>query len=430
MNMQTERERDCPQISLPKRKRTMFFLILYSLFTFDLIARVGINSIFPLIQADLQLTDVQVGMMGSIVLFGMAVFVLPISFLGEKYSTKKGITLSALIWSIGTLISGMANNFSTLLISRFFVGSGNSAYAPLSNSLLTSMYPKGDWGKKIGIYNTGMTLGMALGAIVFANIANQFGWRVSFYTVGLASLVLTFISLLLPDPNKILSNNSTSSKKASTKNQVTLKNTVHIIAKNKSLLGICLGAGLMSTVLQGNLSWLSIFFVREMNLSLAFTATLISIISLVSAFGYPIGGAIMDKWYKRDKRVRVFLPALSISFAVLCFSIGFYFKIIVLVVAGGFFLTTACTAYHVSTQELVPTWLKSISYGVYVVFIQFFGAAGPLLIGALSEKLSLVNALMIVQLINILAVVIFLIARRTYISDFNKARQLEADTNA
>ena len=292
------------------------------------------------------------------------------------------------------------------------------------------MYPKGDWGKKIGIYNTGMTLGMALGAIVFANIANQFGWRVSFYTVGLASLVLTFISLLLPDPNNILSNNSTSSKKASTKNQVTLKNTVHIIAKNKSLLGICLGAGLMSTVLQGNLSWLSIFFVREMNLSLAFTATLISIISLVSAFGYPIGGAIMDKWYKRDKRVRVFLPALSISFAVLCFSIGFYFKIIVLVVAGGFFLTTACTAYHVSTQELVPTWLKSISYGVYVVFIQFFGAAGPLLIGALSEKLSLVNALMIVQLINILAVVIFLIASRTYISDFNKARQLEADTNA
>ena len=48
----------------------------------DFISRVGINAIFPVIQADLQLTDTQVGMMGSVVLLGMAVFVLPISFLG------------------------------------------------------------------------------------------------------------------------------------------------------------------------------------------------------------------------------------------------------------------------------------------------------------------------------------------------------------
>lgn len=115
---------DKPLIYVPPKKRTLFFIILYGLFMIDFISRVGINSIFPVIQADLGLTDTEVGMMGSVVLLGMAIMVLPVSFLGEKYSPKKAISLSALVWSVGTLLSGMANNFHVLLVSRFIVGTG------------------------------------------------------------------------------------------------------------------------------------------------------------------------------------------------------------------------------------------------------------------------------------------------------------------
>lgn len=87
MMKQSTQEQDQPLIQVPKRKRTICFLILYGLFVIDFISRVGINAIFPVIQADLQLTDTQVGMMGSVVLLGMAVFVLPISFLGGKVFT-------------------------------------------------------------------------------------------------------------------------------------------------------------------------------------------------------------------------------------------------------------------------------------------------------------------------------------------------------
>ena len=62
---------------------------MYGLFVIDFISRVGINAIFLVVQADLGLSDMEVGMMGSIVLLGMAILVLPVSFLGEKYSPKK-----------------------------------------------------------------------------------------------------------------------------------------------------------------------------------------------------------------------------------------------------------------------------------------------------------------------------------------------------
>ncbi|HHY25641.1 MAG TPA: MFS transporter, partial [Desulfitobacterium dehalogenans] len=163
---------DEPLASLPKKKRTIFFLILYALFVIDFIARVGINAIFPIIQGDLQLSDGQMGSLASIVLLAMAVFVFPVAFLGEKYSTKKVISISAFVWGIGSFFSGIANSFMLLFVSRFMVGIGNSAYAPLSTSMVTSMYKKSDWGKKIGIYNTAIGLGTAAGALVFANIAN------------------------------------------------------------------------------------------------------------------------------------------------------------------------------------------------------------------------------------------------------------------
>lgn len=423
---------DKPLIYVPPKKRTIFFAIMYGLFVIDFISRVGINAIFPVVQADLGLSDMEVGMMGSVVLLGMAILVLPVSFLGEKYSPKKAISLSALVWSVGTLLSGMASNFSLLLMSRFMVGAGNSAYAPLSNSLITSMYSKKDWGKKIGIYNTAMTLGMALGAIVFANLADNFGWRVAFYTVGVISILLTIASLSLPDSKKMIEkqcceeDHEISGEK--NKAEVNLKIALKVIGKNRSLIGICFGAGLMALVMQGILSWLSIYFVREMGMSIGLAASLISVLALISALGYPLGGMIMDKWYMYDKRSRVFLPVICITIATVCFLVGLQFKLVPVIFLASFCLTTANTSYHVSTQELVPSWFKSVSYGVYVLFIQLFGAVGPLLTGVLSEKMGLTQALSAIQVLLVVASVVFFLTSRVYVSDFMKARKLESES--
>lgn len=422
---------DKPLIDVHPKKRTLFFIILYCLFAFDFIARVGINAIFPVIQGDLGLSDTEVGMMGSVVLLGMGVLVLPVSFLGEKYSTKKAITLSALVWSVGTLLSGMASSFHLLLASRFMVGAGNSAYAPLSNSMITSMYSKKDWGKKIGIYNTAMTIGMALGAIVFANLANSFGWRMAFYTVGVISVILTIASLALPDPKKILAMQSATGNVKQVKEQeqakVNIREALKVFGKNKTLLGMCMAAGLGALVVQGINSWMSIYFVREMGLPISYAATLVSVVALIAAVSYPIGGAIMDKWYLVDKRCRVFMPCICKILAVTTFGLGFYLKLIPLIFVGGFFATMGSTCYHVATQELVPSWFKSVSYGVYVLFIQLLGAVGPLLVGSLSEIFGLKTALAGTQLLSLVAAIILLILSRSYIKDFDRARQMERE---
>ena len=399
-----------------KDKRKIYFSILYLMFVGDFISRVGINSIFPILQKQLDITDSQLGILSGVVLLGMASFVLIISYLGEKTSKRNVIAISALIWGVGSLFSGFASGFILLVLSRFFVGIGNSAYAPLATSTLTGLYDKSKWGKVIGLFNTAMTVGGAIGGILFVKIASTFGWRAGFYFIGVVSIVLSGVSLIIPD-NRVKDN-----KNNNKNNVVSVKNAFKSIISNKALIIMCIGAGTAIMALTAINSWMSIYLVREMNLSITTVANLISIMALLSVVGFPIGGILLDILCKKSKKSRVLFPAVCITLTGIFYFIGFYFKSIPVILFAATLYTFGGTAFHTATQELVPTQLRSISYGTYVVFIQFLGALGPIFTGAISQAFGIGIAILIVQAFFILSAIILVISSIFYIKCFEEAR--------
>ncbi|WP_283625091.1 MFS transporter [Clostridium butyricum] len=399
-----------------KDKRKIYFSILYLMFVGDFISRVGINSIFPILQKQLNITDSQLGILSGVVLLGMASFVLIISYLGEKTSKRNVIAISALIWGVGSLFSGFASGFILLVLSRFFVGIGNSAYAPLATSTLTGLYDKSKWGKVIGLFNTAMTVGGAIGGILFVKIASTFGWRAGFYFIGVVSIVLSGLSLIIPD-NRVKDN-----KNNNKNNVVSIKNAFKSIISNKALIIMCIGAGTAIMALTAINSWMSIYLVREMNLSITTVANLISIMALLSVVGFPIGGILLDILCKKSKKSRVLFPAVCITLTGIFYFIGFYFKSIPVILFAATLYTFGGTAFHTATQELVPTQLRSISYGTYVVFIQFLGALGPIFTGAISQAFGIGIAILIVQALFILSAIILVISSIFYIKCFEEAR--------
>lgn len=412
---------DRPVIQVSKKKRSLSFMLMYCLFVADFIARVGINAIMPLIQKDLQLTDGQIGALVSCVALGMAVCVIPISYLGEKHSPKKAITISAMIWGIGSFLSGLANNLYILLFSRFLVGSGNSSYAALSNSLITSMYRKSEWGRKVGIYNTAMPVGMALGSILFVQVAATVNWRAAFYLIGAITMVLVALSFFLPDTKK----ETEKTTKVDTKKQVNIKMAIKSIFKNKALMCACLGAGLTVMCVQAVLAYLSIFLVREMNMSVSTAGMIISANALISIVALPIGGVLLDKWCAKDKRGRVWLPAICFSLFAICCVCGFTFRAIPFIFLAQFSYNLAGSSIHTATQELVPIWFKSVSYGTYVLFCQVLGAIGPICTGLLSDAIGISNALSLIQVCCFISAGILFYCGIIFKKDYEKARAAE-----
>lgn len=399
-------------------KKKIYFLILYLLFMVDFIARVGINSILPIIQSDMNLNDSQIGVISGVVLFGMAIFVLPISVLGEKKSTRRAITISSIIWGVGSLFSGVATSFLQLSASRFFVGIGNSAFAPLATSTITSWHDKSKWGKVVGIFNTAMVLGGAIGAIVFVRLSTTIGWRNTFYIVGVVSLMLSLLSLIIPANNKKVE------EKGNIKS-IKTKNIIKSVIENKALIIMCLGAGIAIMALNGINAWLSVYFVREMGVSISNTALIVSFMSIFSIIGFPIGGVLLDIFYKKNKRSRIIIPAICIALCGILYFLGFYFKILPLIILAATIYTFGGTAFHTASQELVSKNLKSVSYAVYVLFIQFLGAIGPIFVGLVSQHFNLKIALISVQILFIISALILFRCSFLYVKYYEKAREEE-----
>lgn len=412
------------QTTMTKNKNASFYvIILYLLFLSDFVCRVGINAILPVIKEDLALTNTEVGLLSSAVLLSMSIFVLPISYFADKFSKKKMIVLMSGIWSICTLLFGIAKSFPLILLSRFGVGIGNSAYAPISTSIVTNLFDKTQWGKVLGLYNTAMPFGLAFGSMLCGIMAERWGWRVTVLTIGAISMVVCLLSLTIPETAG--ERQDVPQKGIPQKKKINLKTAVSVILKNKSLLLVCTAMGITS--LAGNIqgTFTTLFYVQDMQMSVTTAATLLGSTGLFAIVTYPFGGYLMDKWYQKDLRSRAWYPStVCLVKAIVC-AAGFYFHNVPLILFSALIGQLAVSSGHAVNQELVPAEYKSFSYGFYVIFIQLLGAIGPTLGGIMGDKMGMQTILVGVQFIILISVVLFALAGFSYRKDFERARAME-----
>ena len=83
------------------------------------------------------------------------------------------------------------------------------------------------------------------------------------------------------------------------------------------------------------------------------------------------------------------------------------------------------TSFHTAAHELVPVWYKSVSYGIYVLFIQLLGAVGPTIGGVMVDKMGVQNAMANAQIFFVISAVLLFLAGGIYIKYYNRAREEE-----
>lgn len=406
-----------PLVPLSRGKLILSMTILYLLFASDLWARVGINALLPVLQKDLLLTDIQIGMLGSAVLIGMISFVLPASYLADKWSRRGTVCLMGLTWSIGTILCGLVPSMAMLVLGRFLVGGGNSSYAPASVAMLTNWFPKKSWGRVIGLYNTSYQIGISGGLIVTGYLAAAYGWRTTFVIIGIPSLILALTALLIPaGPAKTT---ATVAKVP----RVSVREALSVILKNRTLMSTALATTFFNMTATSFIMFTSIYFMREMNMDVARAASILGLMGLTGFAAMPLGGLILDVWYKRDMRCRGWFPAICLLLTAILFCAGYAGKSLLFMTLGCFVINMVPTCYHVITQEVVPARYKASSYGSLVIFLQLGGTIGSTLTGILSHSFGIQQALVWIQLSLVLSACCFLAAGLCYRQDFARAQE-------
>ena len=414
---------DIATTPISKSKLIYSFFVLYSLFVLDLAARQGVLSVFPSMQAELGLSDAQVGLAGSIVLLGMSMFVLPFSYMGDKVSKKYSVGIMGAIWGLGCMACAMATNAFTLISGRFLIGMGNSSYAPVSVSMLTSWIKQSRWGTSIGFYNSAMPVGMALGTMIAGFLSVSYSWRMPFIVLGVLTFVFVILAMFIPNAVK---QSSTDEKKITIQKNVTVKEATKFTAQNKTLILLSLASGTSNLALASMATWIPMYLVRSLGWTIAEVGAILGPIYLIGGILVaPLGGMLSDFLLKFSRRMRVWLSVPLFILVATSNFLAIEYSIFAFIIISSLLCNLPYVGYHIATQELVPTRYKASAYGTYVIILQGMGFVGPILTGYLSGVYGLNTALICMQVFFIMGAFFATLSGVFYMKDYAKAQALE-----
>jgi MFS family permease len=143
----------------------------------------------PLLQDELHLSATQFGALGSAFFVSYVLAMIPAGSLADRYGAKVVLGIGAAIWSVATLLTGLAGGFATLLALRLLLGLGESAAFPCTSKLIATGVKREHIGLANGVTGFGYLFGPAIGTFVGGLLTARLGWRPVFVIFGALSLL-------------------------------------------------------------------------------------------------------------------------------------------------------------------------------------------------------------------------------------------------
>ncbi|MDX9787272.1 MAG: MFS transporter [Desulfobacterales bacterium] len=366
-------------------------LMLSVIYMFSIMDRNIISIVLDLIKKDLHLSDFELALMSGLAFaFFYGVMGIPIGHLADRKNRVSLITICLSVWSLMTILSGLAVNFLMLVVARMGVGIGEAGCAPSAHSIMVDIYKPIDRGKVMAIYHAAQPFGTASAMFVGGWLADAYGWRITLITIGLPGLLLAVAAKLwLKEPVRPEGN-----KRENAKPGPTIWQTITLLLRNKLFRTTCMAhIACVSFMLSIITVWLPTVMHRSLELSFSQIGMGLGIVSIISGiFGTLASGPISDRLYKKDARWLAYLPAIFVFlatpfflFAMTTKNLTIFYGCVTCVYVLIFAHTAPCFAL---IHHSVDSSIRAMTIAIVILLVNFFGMGiCPSLIGFISDML-------------------------------------------
>jgi EmrB/QacA subfamily drug resistance transporter len=154
-----------------------------------------VNVALPAIQADLAtsiagaqwIVNAYLLMLGALVLLGGSA--------GDRFGRRRIFIVGIMIFTLASIICGLATNTPMLIIARAIQGVGSALLVPGSLAIISASFSEAERGRAIGTWAGFSAITTALGPVLGGWIIDAWSWRIIFFINVPLALVTLGIAL-------------------------------------------------------------------------------------------------------------------------------------------------------------------------------------------------------------------------------------------
>jgi MFS family permease len=379
--------------------RAWVLLLIFLMMTSNYLDRTIILVLTEPISREFGLSNLQVGLLsGPAFAILYAVLGVPIAWLSERRNRVRIIAAAILVWSVMTLLCGLAANYVQLLAARVGVGIGEAGAVPPAQSLTADYFPPQTRASALSIHSFGLGFGAVMGAVIGGVAGEAWGWRVALMVVSVPGLVIAIAFLVgVREPPR---GHSDPQGPLSAQDRPPFLEALRDLFTNAVFLHMTFAASIANFALNAIYAFQAIYFVRHFDLALGLAGVLVGMTTALPAtLSMLIGGFLGDRLARLDARWRLWLPALGMGLAAPTYFLAFaqqsWERAAVFFVISGLLLFLFVAPSMGIIHNTCHPRVRATAIAFHLAIVCILGvAAGPVAIGSLADTVGLRAALM------------------------------------
>ena len=272
----------------------------------------------PLFADTFGITAAQIGL--AVSAFGFARFItnVPAAFISDRMGRRSVLIGGALIAAVGNVLSGYSPSLLPLLFFRFIAGIGSASFITGGIAFISDVSKVENRARMMSVFQVSFLVGISIGPVLGGVIAEIFGIRAPFLTIGLVSILSALCTFFLvpetknsfiPESKRVIEDNP-----GNTTNL--LKGYGFLLKKDLLLISLAF-AGTFFTRGGAFFTLLPLKGSRILRMSEGQIGGFLTLPSVFSLFMLPFVGIFSDK----HGRKTVIVPGIAL-FAVSLFVLG------------------------------------------------------------------------------------------------------------
>jgi DHA2 family multidrug resistance protein len=153
------------------------------------------NVALPYIQGSVSASQDQINWVLTSYIVAAAIMTPPSGWLASRFGRKRMLLASIIGFVVASVLCGLAQSLTQIVLFRFLQGLFGAALVPLSQSILLDIYSAEERGSAMALFGVSVMVGPVLGPVIGGWLTENFSWRWVFYiNVPLGMLAFAGVS--------------------------------------------------------------------------------------------------------------------------------------------------------------------------------------------------------------------------------------------